>query len=81
MKTYGKLLDYENGYGHILSVDGKEYIVLDRDILNLDLNKNDYVEFIAEQYNSVETNIDIARFVKKLDKNQNYETEKSSYIK
>lgn len=79
MKSYGKIVDYNGMYGHIKSVDGKNYIVLDKDMLESNLNVADYVEFVGENYNTVETNIDIARFVKKLEKNKIKAQEKNSY--
>ena len=63
---FGKIVDYNGLYGHIKSVDGKNYVVLDKDMMESNLKVEDYVEFIGENYNTVETNIDIARFVKKL---------------
>ena len=81
MKTYGKVVDYDGFYGHIKAVDGQNYIVLDKEILIDNLKQSDYVEFVAEQYNTVETNINIARFVKKIDKEVDRENEKSSYVK
>lgn len=81
MKSYGKIVDYNGMYGHIKSVDGKNYIVLDKDMLESNLNVADYVEFVGESYNTVETHIDIARFVKKLEKDQVKEQEKNSYNK
>lgn len=79
MKCYGKIVDYDGRYGHIKSVDGKNYIVLDKDMLESNLNVSDYVEFVGENYSTVETNIDIARFVKKLEKDQIKNQEKNSY--
>lgn len=81
MKTYGKVVDFDGIYGHIKSVDGENYIVLDKDMLTNNLKQSDYVEFIAEHYNTIETNINIARFVKKIDKDFEREDEKSSYVK
>lgn len=81
MKIYGKLVDYNGLFGHIKAVDGQNYIVLDKDILQANINVSDYVEFIGENYKTVETDINIARFVKKMDKNLNEEQEKSSYLR
>lgn len=81
MKTYGKVVDYDGFYGYIRAVDGQNYIVLDKDMLESNLKQADYVEFLAEQYNTVETNINIARFVKKINKNMTEEQKKSSYFK
>lgn len=68
MKTYGIVVDFDGLYGHIKAVDGQNYIVLDKEIMSKNLNKFDYVEFVPEYYNTVENNINIARFVKKLEK-------------
>lgn len=81
MKTYGKVVDYDGFYGHIRAVDGQNYIVLDKDMVESNLKQSDYVEFVAEQFDTVETNINIARFVKRLDQTKQEEQEKSSYIK
>ena len=69
MKNIGVVKEY-NGYnGKIESLDGESYELLKKDIMSDDLTKYDSVTFVPEDYNKIEYNTKIARFVKKLDKN------------
>ncbi len=68
MKTYGKVEKY-NGYsGSILGVDGKEYLLLEKEIVEGQVEEKDDVSFVAEEYETPEHHEDIARFVKVLKK-------------
>lgn len=73
MKTYGTIL-YVDGYnGLIKSDDGKYYIFKNKEFKdthneNGSLKKGDYVSFIPEEFNTIETILFIARSVEKITK-------------
>lgn len=68
MKNYGKVVEYNGVYGSIKGVDGKDYILLDKNIFDQELKELDNVEFESEVFNTPEVNMKIARFVKVLRK-------------
>ncbi len=66
MKNYGKIKDY-NGYtGNILGVDGKNYLLLQKEIVEGKAEVDQNVSFLAETYETAEEKENIARFVKVL---------------
>lgn len=70
MKIYGKVTDYNGDTGNIIGVDGKEYLVLEKDILdNEKIQKNSAVIFTSEIFETPEYSRNIARFVKILKRN------------
>ena len=69
MKDFGKVKEYNGYYGKIINQDGKDFLLLDSQIMdNQNINNSDFVTFIAEKYQNSEVNEDIARFVKKYEK-------------
>ncbi len=71
LKTYGIVKDYDGYNGTIKGIDGINYILNYQELANTnrnDIKVGDYVEFEPEQYNTIETNYYIARFIKKLTK-------------
>ena len=70
MKNYGKVLKYNGVYGNIKSIDGGNYILLDKNVIDYDIKECDNVEFEPEFFKTSEVEIQIARYVKKLSKIQ-----------
>ena len=70
MKKYGKVINYEGVSGNIKGIDGINYLLLDKNIIETDLNikKDDNVEFESEYIKTPEVEINIAMFVKVLKK-------------
>ena len=68
MKKYGKVTDYNGLAGTIVGVDSRKYVLLDKNLLDKNLNTFDNVEFESEKFNTPEIDIEIARFVKVLKK-------------
>ena len=66
MQEIGKVKEYNGHYGKIVDQDGKEYLLLEDQIMNDEqINHLDDVTFVPENYHNSEVNEDIARFVKK----------------
>ena len=70
MKKYGKVMEYNGVYGNIKGIDGVNYKLLDKNIVDTDLKVNDDVQFENEFYKTSEVEINIARFVKVLKKDR-----------
>ena len=68
MKSYGKVIEYDGYTGANLGVDGNKYLMLSTEILDNDIGKDDYVSFDAEVYKDVEFTKHIARFIKRVNK-------------
>ena len=68
MKSYGKIVEYDGYVGDIVGIDGKSYMFVDTDLLDKDINRDDYVSFDAEVYRDIELTRNMARFVKKIKK-------------
>ena len=68
MKSYGKVFEYDGYVGTIIGVDGNNYMVLDTDLVDKDIKKDDYVSFDVEVYKDIELTRYIARFVKRINK-------------
>ncbi len=69
MKKIGIVKEFDGYNGIIESLDGIEYNIFKKDIYYKDINKFDSVSFVPEEYNKPEYETNVARFVKKLDKN------------
>ena len=68
-------------YGIIKGVDGINYILNYKEITSIlkdNLKKGDYVEFTPEAYNTVETNLFIARNIQKISKENNFNEEQKT---
>ncbi len=70
MKNYGKVTTYNGLYGNIKGVDGINYVLLDKDLIDKDVNVSDNVEFEPEAFQTPEVEVQMARFVKSLTKEQ-----------
>ena len=70
MKNYGRIIEYNGVYGKIKSIDGIEYSLLDKNIIDKNIKELDYVEFEAENFNTLEIEISIAHSVKILKKDK-----------
>jgi hypothetical protein len=70
MKNYGKIIDYNGVYGHIKGIDGIDYILLDKNLVDGEVNVQDNVEFESEVYKTQEVEVQMAMFVKSLTKKQ-----------
>ena len=68
MKNYGKVIKYNGVYGSIKGVDGVNYKLLDKNIIDKNIKVSDDVEFVQENIETPEVNVNIARFVKVLKK-------------
>lgn len=68
MKSYGKVMEYNGVYGNIKGIDGIDYKLLDKNIMDKNIEILDNVEFEKEIFKTPETEIYIARFVKVLKK-------------
>ncbi len=68
MKLVGKLIEYNGFYGKIKCVDGVTYILLEKDLIDKEINVGDNVYFEGEHFNNLEADTDMARFVKVLRK-------------
>lgn len=76
MKNYGKVVKYNGLYGNIKGVDGIDYVLLDKNLIDKDVNVFDNVEFEAEEYKTPEVDIQVARLVKSLTKEQEQRRQK-----
>lgn len=74
MKDYGKVIKYNGIYGTIKGMDGKDYNLLDKNVVDNNLKTWDYVEFEKETIKTPEVNANIARFVKKIENKMNRKT-------
>jgi hypothetical protein len=68
LKKYGKVMTYNGMSGTIKGVDGKSYLLLDKNLIDKDLNEFDNVQFESENYVTDEVDVELARFVKVLRK-------------
>lgn len=71
MKNYGKVTKYNGLYGNIKGVDGIDYVLLDKNLVDKDVSVSDNVEFEPELFQTPEVEVQMARFVKSLTKEQN----------
>lgn len=68
MKNYGKVMNYNGVFGSIKGIDGINYTLLDKNLLDKDLNIFDNVEFEIENIKTPEVDVNMAYFVKVLKK-------------
>lgn len=68
MKNYGKVTKYNGLYGNIKGVDGVDYILLDKNLVDTNISVSDNVEFESEVYQTPEVEVNMALFVKSLTK-------------
>ena len=72
MEDIGKVKDYNNYYGTIVTESGETYLLLDEEISNNNkIKKADLVSFVPETYEKKDIKENVARFVKKIDINKN----------
>lgn len=68
MKQYGKVTDF-NGYnGYIKGIDGKDYLIMYKELLDSDIKLNELVYFEPDIYETTEIKQDIARFIRPIQK-------------
>ena len=70
MKNYGKVTKYNGLYGSIKGIDGNDYVLLDSNLVDGEVNVQDNVEFESEVYKTPEVEVQMAMFVKSLTKKQ-----------
>ena len=70
MKNYGKVTEYNGLFGNIKGVDGVDYVLLVKNLVDKDVNVLDNVEFEPEVFQTPEVEVQMARFVKSLTKEQ-----------
>lgn len=68
MKCYGKVVEYDGCVGTVLGIDGNNYMFVDNDLVDKDVKKGDYVSFDKDLYKDVELTRYMARFVKRINK-------------
>lgn len=68
MKNYGKVIEYNGIYGNVKGVDGVDYLLLKKNVIDSNIKALDDVEFESEFFKTTETEANIARFVKVLRK-------------
>ena len=68
MKNFGKVINYDGVYGKIKSIDDKEYILLDKNLIDKDIKESDNVQFESEKFQSIEVDVNVARLVRKYPK-------------
>ena len=68
MKSYGKVTEYDGYTGTIVGIDGKNYLLLDVELVDKDIKIDDYVSFDADVYEDVEFTRYVARFIKRIKK-------------
>lgn len=64
-KVDGVIIDYDGSCGTILGVDGKYYLLLNKEIIGNNIKKGDVVEFTFDEKFTPTMNKLIARFVVK----------------
>ena len=68
MKQYGKVTDF-NGYnGYIKGIDGKDYLIMYKELLDSDIKLNELVDFEPDIYETTEIKQYIARFIRPIQK-------------
>lgn len=70
MKCYGKVVKYKGNVGTIIAEDGKELLLLKKNIISDSslVSEGDYVSFEEELFDYVEYKRWVAFFVKKIEK-------------
>jgi len=68
MKQYGKVTDFNGFNGFIKGIDGKDYLIMNHELLSNDIVLNDLVYFEPDIYESTELKQDIARFIRPIRK-------------
>ena len=68
MKKEGKIIKFDVFCGTILDNENKEYFMPNEEIMSDKLKVNDKVTFEPDVYKTIDVEIKLARFVKKLDR-------------
>ena len=68
MRYFGKVVKYDGNIGSIIDENGNEVLLLVHECKDK-IVKGDYVSFEIDEYNDIEYNTLLARFVKKVDIN------------
>lgn len=68
-KQIGKIVEFDGFSGILIDKSNNKHIFSNDDIVTKDLTKNDIVSFESELFKTIDNKIYIARFVKKIDKN------------
>lgn len=69
--NYGKIVEYDGNTGNITDINGENHLLLQHELKDKSLKENDYVMFKSEKFETPEIKENVARFVKKLNK-ENY---------
>ena len=70
MKTYGKVMEYDGYNGYIKSIDGKDYLLMDMEVEGNEIKPGDNVSFEPDTFETPEYKENVARFVRKLEKEE-----------
>lgn len=76
MKKYGKVTRYNGVFGQIKGVDGVDYVLLDKNVVDNEITVLDNVEFEGENFKTLEVDVQMAMFVKTLKKTRETERKK-----
>ncbi len=68
MVNYGKITRYNGNHGNIKGIDGKDYTLLEKNLVDKDAVLYDNVQFDGETITTPEVEVNMARFVKVLRK-------------
>ena len=66
--NYGKIVEFDGNTGSITDINGENHLLLQHELKDKSLKENDSVIFKAEEFKTPEINENVARFVKKLKK-------------
>lgn len=66
MKIKGKIVKFDGVNGCLVDEYSREYIFSAKDLIGKDININDIVVFESELFKSVDVEIYVARFVKRI---------------
>lgn len=66
--NYGKIVEFDGNTGNITDINGENHLLLQHELKDKTLKERDYVIFQSEKFETPEIKAKIARFVKKLNK-------------
>lgn len=68
MKKIGKIIEFDGFSGQLIDKEGNKHIFSNDDIISKDLKLNDIVTFDSELFKTIEVEVNVAKFVKKIEK-------------
>ena len=67
-KVIGKIIEFDGMSGTLVDRDKNEYIFTHGDLENKDLKVGDIVVFEKELFKTIDVQLNLARFIKKMDR-------------